>query len=49
MSDESKEKLQDMKVSGTDGNVTLDLVGDLSTEEIEAALARSTVLNDKEA
>jgi len=49
MSDESKAKLKDMKVSGRDGDVTLDLVGDLSTEEIEAALERSTVINDKEA
>jgi hypothetical protein len=48
MSDESKAKLKDMKVTGTDGEVALDLVGDLTTEEIEAALARSTVINNEE-
>ena len=49
MSDESKEKIKDMKVSGLDGDVALDLVGTgLTTDEIEAALKRSTVINDEE-
>jgi len=49
MSDESKEKIKDMKVSGLDGEVALDLVGSgLTTDEIEAALKRSTVINDEE-
>jgi len=49
MSDASKEKIKDMKVSGVDGDVALDLVGaGLSKEEIEAALARSKVINAKE-
>ena len=49
MSDESKEKIKDMKVSGLDGEVALDLVGSgLTTAEIEAALKRSTVINDEE-
>jgi hypothetical protein len=47
MSDETKEKITNMQVSGQDGNVALDLSGDVSKEEIEAALARSKVLNDK--
>jgi len=46
MSDETKEKVKDMQVSGEDGNVSLTLSGDISKEEIEAALANSKVLND---
>jgi len=46
MSDETKEKITNMQVSGKDGDVALDLSGDVSKEEIEAALARSKVLND---
>ena len=49
MSDESKEKIKDMKVSGLDGEVALDLVGSgLTTGEIEAALKRSTVIKEEE-
>ena len=47
MTDETKEKITNMQVSGKDGDVALDLSGDVSKEEIEAALARSKVLNDK--
>jgi len=46
MSDETKKKIMNMEVSGKDGNVALDLSGDVSKEEIEAALARSKVVND---
>lgn len=46
MSSETKEKIKDMKVSGEDGDVKLDLSGDVTKEEIEAALAKSKVLND---
>jgi len=45
MTDETKEKITNMQVSGTDGEVNLDLTGDVSKEEIEAALARSKVIN----
>jgi len=45
MSDETKEKITNMEVSGKDGDVKLDLSGDISKEEIEAALARSKVIN----
>lgn len=44
MSDETKKKIQNMEVSGSDGDVELDLTGELSKEEIEAALAKSKVL-----
>ncbi len=47
MSDETKEKITNMQVTGKDGDVSLDLSGDVSKEEIEAALAKSKVLNDK--
>ena len=45
MTDETKEKITNMQVSGKDGDVALNLSGDVSKEEIEAALARSKVLN----
>ncbi len=45
MSDETKAKITNMEVSGQDGDVKLDLSGDISKEEIEAALARSKVIN----
>ena len=46
MSDETKKKITNMEVSGQDGNVALDLSGEITKEEIEAALARSKVLNN---
>lgn len=45
MSDETKKKITNMQVSGKDGNVAIDLSGDISTEEIEAAMERSKVLD----
>lgn len=45
MSDETKQKIRDMHVDGDDGDVKLSLRGEVTTEEIEAALARSKVLN----
>lgn len=47
MSDETKAKIKNMNVSGQDGDVTLDLSGDISKEEIQAALSKSTVLNEQ--
>lgn len=44
MSDETKEKITNMKVTGVDGEVNLDLTGDISKEEIEAALEKSKVI-----
>ncbi len=46
MSDETKAKITNMEVTGKDGEVNLDLTGDISKEEIEAALAKSKVIND---
>ena len=46
MSDETKAKITNMEVSGADGEVNLDLTGDVSKEEIEAALAKSKVINE---
>jgi hypothetical protein len=46
MSDETKKKISDMQVDGKDGAVELNLTGDINKEEIEAALARSKVLNN---
>lgn len=45
MSDETKAKINNMEVSGKDGDVALDLSGNISQEEIEAALSKSKVLN----
>jgi len=47
MSDETKAKINNMEVTGTDGKVNLDLTGDVSKEEIEIALAKSKVINDE--
>ncbi len=46
MTDETKEKITNMEVSGKDGEVSLNLTGDVSKEEIEAALIRSKVINN---
>ena len=46
MSDETKAKISNMEVTGIDGKVNLNLTGDVSTEEIEEALAKSKVIND---
>ncbi|HHH19804.1 MAG TPA: arsenate reductase ArsC [Campylobacterales bacterium] len=45
MSDATKQKISDMQVEGKDGEVELKLTGDVKKEEIEAALAKSKVLN----
>ncbi len=45
MTDETKKKILNMQVSGEDGEVELDLSGEVTKEEIEAALARSKVIN----
>ncbi len=45
MSNETKKKITNMEVNGKDGEVNLNLSGNVSKEEIEAALARSKVLN----
>ncbi len=45
MSDTTKKKIQNMEVSGADGEVELDLTGDINKEEIEEALAKSKHLS----
>ena len=45
MSDSTKEKIKNMSVNGEDGNVSLNLDGEVSKEEIEAALAKSKLIN----
>jgi len=44
MSDETKAKIKGMDVSGFDGDVSLDLSGEVSKEEIQAALSKSKVI-----
>ncbi len=44
MSDETKAKVKNMKVSGEDGDVSLELSGTISTNEIQEALLKSKVL-----
>ena len=46
MSDKTKAKITDMQVDGQDGNVELQLKGDISIEEIQASLEKSQVLKD---
>ncbi len=45
MSDETKAKVKDMIVTGEDGDVKLELKGDVSEAEIKEALSRSKVVN----
>ncbi|MCF6205506.1 MAG: hypothetical protein L3J47_01240 [Sulfurovum sp.] len=45
MSNETKAKITNMEVEGNDGDVSLNLTGEVSKEEIEAALEKSKVLN----
>jgi len=45
MSDETKKKITNMQVKGKDGEVELELSGEIGKEEIEKALAKSKVLN----
>jgi uncharacterized pyridoxal phosphate-containing UPF0001 family protein len=47
MSPATKAKISDMQVSGEDGNIELNLRGEISKVEIEKALANSPVLNAK--
>jgi hypothetical protein len=44
MSDDTKAKIKDMQVSGADGDVALDLSGDVSVEEIQEALSKSKLI-----
>ena len=45
MSDDTKNKIKDMRVTGVDGKVELNLTGDIAKKEIEEALAKSKVIN----
>jgi arsenate reductase len=45
MSDDTKKKITNMQVAGKDGDVELQLSGDISKEEIQNALEKSKVLN----
>lgn len=44
MSDESKEKIKDMSISGEDGNVELNIDGDFDVKEIEDAVSKSPLI-----
>jgi len=44
MNDTTKAKIKDMKVHGKDGNVSLELSGNIDTTEILTALERSQLI-----
>ena len=44
MSDESKQKIEGMEVSGEDGNIELSIKGDLDVSEIEQAVSKSPLI-----
>ena len=48
MNETTKRKIRNMEVHGRDGAVELELSGEVTKEEIEAALARSKVLKAEE-
>ena len=45
MSDESKQKIEGMEVSGEDGNIKLSIKGNLDIEEIREAISKSPLIN----
>ena len=47
MSDETKSRIEDMEVDGSDGDVELSLKGDVSVKEIKEALSRSKVIKSE--
>ena len=47
MSDETKKKIKEITVLGQDGNVEIDIRGEITTDEIEQALAKSKVVNNR--
>lgn len=46
MSDATKQKIKNIEVSGSDGDVELALSGEITPQEIESAMAKSKVLNE---
>ena len=44
MSDESKEKIKDMSITGEDGNVELNIDGDFDVKEIQDAVSKSPLI-----
>lgn len=46
MSDESKAKIASLEVSGEDGNVELEITGDLSADEVKTAVSKSPLIHD---
>ena len=44
MSDSTKKKIKNISVNGEDGNISLELDGTVTKQEIEDALAKSTVI-----
>lgn len=46
MSSDAKQKIEGLEVRGEDGNVELTISGELTAEEIEAALAKSPLLHE---
>ncbi len=44
MSDESKEKIQGMEITGKDGDVELSIKGDLNVNEIREAVSKSSLI-----
>ena len=45
MSDESKQKIKGMEVTGEDGNIELSIEGDLDIDEIKEAVSKSPLIN----
>lgn len=44
MSDESKEKIKDMDITGADGNIELKISGNIDIEEIKTAVSKSPLI-----
>ena len=45
MSDESKQKIKNMSIDGVDGDIELNIQGDLDVDEIQKAVVKSPLVN----
>jgi len=47
MNEATKAKITNMQLSGEDGNIRLEISGDIQVKEIQSALEKSTVIKSK--
>jgi len=45
MSDDMKSNIKDMRITGVDGDVSLEIVGDIKIDDISKAMEKSKMIN----